>query len=120
MIDSELLYKLIGERIRRFREAHIPRLSQDGLARALGLKRTSITNIECGNQKLTLDSLYKLCDRFGLEVGEFIPSVSEVTHSEGQSVVIGGKAHEVGMKTANLVARLRPIGKVRRQKSSQH
>jgi transcriptional regulator with XRE-family HTH domain len=108
MIDSERLYVLIGERVRRIREAQTPRMSQGELARILDLKRTSITNIELGNQKLPVDTLYRLCERFGLAVQEIMPPVSDVTHAEGRSIVVGGKSHDVGVKTASLVARLRP------------
>jgi transcriptional regulator with XRE-family HTH domain len=114
MIDSQRLYVLIGERVRRLRDAQTPRMSQEDLARILDLKRTSITNIERGNQKLTLDTLYRLCERFGLAVQEMMPPVSEVTHAEGRSVTVGGESQDVGMKTASLVARLRPGIRLRR------
>jgi transcriptional regulator with XRE-family HTH domain len=114
MIDSERLYILIGERVRRIREAQTPRMSQEDLARILDLKRTSITNIERGNQKLTLDTLYRLCERFGLAIQELMPPVSEVMHVGERSVVVGGESHEVGIKTASLVARLRPGTPARR------
>jgi len=108
MIDTARLYVLIGERVRRVREAQTPRMSQAELARTLQLRRTSITNIERGNQKLTLDTIYRLCERFGLHIHEVLPTVSEVTQVEETSIVVGGKAHEVGAKTASVVARLRP------------
>jgi len=114
MIDNDRLFALIGERVRRLREAQAPRMSQEELAQFLDLKRTSITNIERGNQKITLDAIYRLCERFGLEIGEIVPSVSEVTRSESRSIVVGGESHEVGTKTADLVARLRPNTRGRR------
>jgi transcriptional regulator with XRE-family HTH domain len=98
-----------GERVRRIRETQTPRMSQEDLAKILELKRTSVTNIESGNQKPTLDTLYLLCERFGLEFRDFMPTLAEVTATEERSVVVGGQAQEVGVKTANLVARLRPV-----------
>ena len=68
MLDSDRLYAVIGDRIRRLREAQSPRMSQEDLAQVLDLKRTSVTNIESGHQKLTLDTLYRLCGHFRLEV----------------------------------------------------
>jgi transcriptional regulator with XRE-family HTH domain len=109
MLDNERLYALIGERVRRIRETQTPRMSQEDLAKILELKRTSVTNIESGNQKPTLDTLYLLCERFGLEFRDFMPTLAEVTATEERSVVVGGQAQEVGVKTANLVARLRPV-----------
>jgi transcriptional regulator with XRE-family HTH domain len=109
MLDSERLYALIGERVRRIRETQTPRMSQEDLAKILDLKRTSVTNIERGNQKPTLDTLYRLCERFGLEIRDLMPALAEVTTTEGRSVIVGGQSQEVGVKTANLVARLRPM-----------
>ena len=114
MLDSDSLYRHIGNRIRLLREMQTPRMSQGGLADVLGLKRTSITNIESGTQKPTLDTLYRLCEHFGIEVTEVIPAVGHVTRTEGRSVVIGGKAQELGMKTATVIDRIRPQVKPRR------
>jgi DNA-binding XRE family transcriptional regulator len=108
MVNSQKLYELIGGRIRRIREGQTPRVSQEDLANSLSLKRTSVTNIEKGNQKLTLETVYQICERFGLEIHEVLPPVTEVVLTEEQSVVVGGKSHELGFKTASVVARLRP------------
>ena len=89
-------------------------MSQEELAKILDLKRTSVTNIELGNQKLTLEAIYKLCERFGLDIGEILPPVIDVTATHERSIVVGGESHEVGIKTASLVARLRPDTRSRR------
>jgi transcriptional regulator with XRE-family HTH domain len=115
MIDDHRLYSLIGARVRRIRESQTPRMSQEDLARILELKRTSITNIERGNQKLTVDAIYRLCERFGLGIHEIMPPVSDVTCAQERSIVVGGKSHEVGVKTASLVARLRPAAREDRE-----
>lgn len=114
MIDNDRLYALIGERIRTIRETQTPRMSQEQLARLLDLKRTSITNIEQGNQKVSLEALYRLCERFSLQIQELLPPVPRVTRTEAKAVVVGGKEHEVGVKTASLVERLRPSSRARR------
>ncbi len=117
MLDHDKLYASIGERVRQIREAHTPRMSQQELAEILKLKRTSITNIECGNQKPTLDALYLLCEHFGLKVENVLPAVADVTLQEkppeARSVTVGGKSQEVGTMTANLVERLRPTARRR-------
>ena len=112
MLDCKQLYKAIGARIKRIREA--ADMTQEELATILDLKRTSITNIERGNQKPTLDALYRFCERFGLEISEVLPSVVEATRQDGRSIVIGGKAQEVGAKTAIALERLRPAQSTRR------
>ena len=107
-MNGELLYRKIGEKIKRIREAQSPRMSQEDLAKLLGLTRTSITNIENGNQKLTLDTIYTLCERFSLQVQDVLPTTADVAWSAEQSITVGGESHDVGVKTATLVARLRP------------
>lgn len=118
MLDSDRLYALIGERIRQMREGHTPRMSQGGLAEILGLKRTSVTNIEKGNQKPTLDTLYRLCEHFGIDFGQVLPPIAEVTRSEpapeARSFSVGGKSQKVGAKTANVLDRIRPAARTRR------
>jgi DNA-binding XRE family transcriptional regulator len=114
MLDSERLYTSISERIRRVRETQAPRMSQGDLAAILGLKRTSVTNIECGNQKPSLETLYRLCEYFGLEIAEVLPKVTEVSEGKARSIYFGGRSQEVGVKTANALDRLRRATKGRR------
>lgn len=112
MLDRKQLYISIGARIKRIREA--ADMTQEDLAKILDLKRTSITNIERGNQKPTLDALYRFCEHFALEISDALPSVVESTRQDGRSVVVGGKAQEVGAKTAIALERLRPSQSARR------
>jgi len=117
MLNSPRLYELIGERIRQLRETQSPRVSQGDLAEVLGLKRTSITNIEKGNQKPTLETLYRLCEHFRVDVADVMPLLSEVTFdrpSEARAIVVGGRSQEVGAKTASLLDRLRPAPQKRK------
>jgi DNA-binding XRE family transcriptional regulator len=108
MVDSDRLYELVGDRIRHIREAQTPRMSQSDLARILGLQRTSVTNIELGKQKPTLDTLLRLCEHFALEIDAIVPKLRDVSLVQARSVTIGGKAQEVGAKTASLLNSLRP------------
>jgi transcriptional regulator with XRE-family HTH domain len=110
LIASDQLYVEIGRRIRQFRESQSPRMSQEELAKILGLTRTSITNIEAGQQKITLDSLYLLCERFRVEISDVVPTVASISSGDPRSVVVAGKSHDVGAKTASVVDRLRPSG----------
>jgi transcriptional regulator with XRE-family HTH domain len=112
MLDRKQLYIAIGARIKRIREA--ADMTQGELAHILDLKRTSITNIERGNQRPTLDALYRFCERFTLELSDVLPSVLESTRQDARSVVVGGKAQEVGAKTAIALERLRPAQGSRR------
>jgi transcriptional regulator with XRE-family HTH domain len=118
MVDNDRLHVLVGERIRLLREAQSPKMSQQELAEILGLKRTSVTNIEQGNQKPTLETLYRICDHFGVEIGEVMPRLVEVLATKieptARAVVIGGRSQEIGAKTATVIDRLRPSSRTRR------
>src|SRR5262245_35508268 len=102
MLDSQRLYELVGVHMRRIREAQSPPMSQEALAKILELKRTSVTNIERGNQKPTLDTLYRFCEHFRVEITEIMPKISDVTQApeEPRLVVVGGKTQELPIKTA--------------------
>jgi DNA-binding XRE family transcriptional regulator len=107
LLDAQRLYVLVGDKIRQIREAQMPRMSQGDLAKILDLQRTSVTNMELGKQKPTLETLLRLCEHFSLEIDAIVPRIREVSVIQAHSVIIGGKAQEVGAKTANLLSTLR-------------
>lgn len=74
-VDEELLYTLVGERVRRARQA--AGLSQAKLARNLGMSRTSIVNIEAGRQHPPLHVLWDVADQLGTELSLLIPRADE-------------------------------------------
>lgn len=81
MIDDRHLYRRLGESVRAAREKFsggAGRLTQAELAALVGLERTSITNIELGNQKIPLHVLYRLCEVLRVPLSEFLPSVELV------------------------------------------
>lgn len=60
MEDQDWLYREIGRRIREARRR--ASLTQVELAQKAGLARTSITNIEMGNQQPTVHALWRIAD----------------------------------------------------------
>src|SRR5437867_2551122 len=66
------LYKVIGGRIREARND--TGLSQDELAKAVRLTRTSITNLENGNQQVPLHTLFDIARALGRPVHDLIPT----------------------------------------------
>lgn len=81
MIDERRLFKEVGQKIRHLREAQTggqARLTQAELAEMVGLERTSITNIERGNQKVPLHVLYRICEALRAPVSDVMPRVAEV------------------------------------------
>lgn len=59
------------------------RISQEVLADALGLSRTSVTNIEKGRQPVQLYSLYLIARLLRVDVKELLPSASVFESPEG-------------------------------------
>ena len=76
---SARLYSLVGNLIRssRLQEG----ISQDKLARAINLTRSSVTNIEKGRQKILLDTLWQIAGILKKPIMNFIPPPEEVNMS---------------------------------------
>jgi transcriptional regulator with XRE-family HTH domain len=71
MHDADGFYKRIGELIRKARGER--KLAQGQLAEAVGLTRTSISNIESGRQKLLLHTFCDIADNLNLAPAELLP-----------------------------------------------
>lgn len=78
MDDVEGLYPAVGRKIRDVRERATPRLSQDKLAKRLGISRASIVNIEAGRQHAPLNLLWKIAELLGTELTTLIPQRAEL------------------------------------------
>lgn len=63
-VRVERCYRQLGETIRACREE--AGMSQETLARRIGLTRTSICNIEAGRQRVMLHQIRKLCKALGV------------------------------------------------------
>ena len=71
MKDHAAFYKQVGERIRKERTTR--KVSQEALAMAVGLKRTSISNIEKGRQRLLLHTFYEIADTLKSKPIDLLP-----------------------------------------------
>jgi transcriptional regulator with XRE-family HTH domain len=67
----EPIYLEVGQRLRRARLA--AGLTQAQLADRAELSRTSITNIELGRQRFTLDGLVRLAAGVGVDPAQLLP-----------------------------------------------
>lgn len=74
--EGAALYATIGDNIRSARSAQ--NLTQAQLAEMVGLTRTSITNIETGQQRLPIDRLYDIADALGMQATALLPKNEEV------------------------------------------
>ncbi len=83
MIDDKCLYETLGARLKQLREDQAGgkrgRLTQGELADLVGLERTSITNIENGNQKIPVHVLFRICEQLNVSVSDVLPSMKDVT-----------------------------------------
>lgn len=102
MVDEKRLYQALGERLRALRESqHSARgkVTQAKLAEEVGLERTSITNIERGNQKVPLHVLYRICEVLQVPIGDVLPPLSEIksttTESALEELTFAGRTERV-------------------------
>jgi transcriptional regulator with XRE-family HTH domain len=78
MADFDDLYRELGRRIRQARECNGERLSQDALAKRLGISRASVVNIEAGRQRAPLHLLWQIAELLGTDLTQLIPRSEEL------------------------------------------
>ena len=71
--DANGLYEGVGRKIRDAREHAAPKMSQDKLAKRLGMSRASVVNIEAGRQHAPLHLLWQIADILGTDLTLLIP-----------------------------------------------
>ncbi len=71
MNNHEAFYKRVGEKIREKREER--GLSQEGLAKAVGLKRPSMSNIENGRQNILLHTFRDIAEMLDTSTDALLP-----------------------------------------------
>lgn len=86
MIRAEKFYEVLGKSIRSRREAL--KMTQGDLGDRLGLSRTSVTNIECGRQRLLIDQFCKLVEILGCSHDELLAHAANQT---GEKPAVGRK-----------------------------
>lgn len=69
---AEHLYGVIGSRVKYFRKKI--KMSQEELAKSCDLKRSSLSQIESGKQKLSIEHLYQICEALECDVFDILPS----------------------------------------------
>lgn len=111
MINDEKIYETIRRNIKALREKH-PRteekITQLQLAAAIGIERSTLTNIELGNQRPPVHVLYRLCDFFGIALDELMPGLVEVRDTpQTTRVGVGPDQYELPSKTHAAIDRLR-------------
>ena len=69
-------YLLLGRQLATVRRDR--KITQDRLAAAVGLSRTSVANIEAGRQALTVHTLVAFASVLGKDPAELIPLIEEM------------------------------------------
>lgn len=72
MTEDWALYEQFGALVRSAREGR--GLTQADVAEKLGMSRTSVTNMEQGNQPVSLATLYHLADILDVEPVDLLPA----------------------------------------------
>jgi transcriptional regulator with XRE-family HTH domain len=72
---NQRFYRQLGNAIRTAREGR--KLTQEQVALSVGLKRTSLTNIERGRQKLLAHTLADIAHTLGVSAAELLPNKSD-------------------------------------------
>lgn len=74
---QEILYKIIGERIKQYRE--LANLTQDALANKSDVSRSSISNFEVNKHQAPIHTLYKVCQALSISIIDLLPTEEQIT-----------------------------------------
>lgn len=83
-MDKDKFMKHVGSQIKERRV--LLHVSQDHLAHILKLSRSSISNIECGRQSLSLDGMASICKLLCCAPSDLMPPITvakPVIHEQG-------------------------------------
>ena len=72
----------VGQRLKTARRER--RVAQDAFAKAMGVSRTTASNIERGRQRLFLDQVYRAAEILSVSIDKLLP----VRHLQGPGMVV--------------------------------
>jgi transcriptional regulator with XRE-family HTH domain len=103
LCENEAVDPLYAELGRRVREQRLRAgFSQQQLANRVDLGRTSITNIERGGQRISIDQLYRLAAALGSEPADLLPDPASAELPARLTQVLREDPDLVGWATAVL------------------
>lgn len=79
METESLIYKLVGQKVRDFRKES--KLSQDDLAEVAGCSRITLSNLERGRQRISLEKLYAIALALGVDLPALMPTRQELNEN---------------------------------------
>ncbi|MBR09528.1 MAG: hypothetical protein CMP48_17820 [Rickettsiales bacterium] len=77
------IYTFVANRIKHLRKEQ--NLSQDQFSKYVHLSRVSIANIETGNQKPTLELIWKISSLFAVNIQYFFPNDMDILEAKGKN-----------------------------------
>jgi len=66
---------------------------------ACGVERSTLTNIELGNQRPPIFVIYRVCVYFGIALNDVLPDLESIYAEESTTVKFGDTEHPVGGET---------------------
>lgn len=103
--ERSRLYEIIGKKVRDLRTER--GMTQERLAKAVRTARTSITNLEQGNQAVPLHQLFAIAEALDTEISQLLPTRAEVGGPEPAAPVrISGMPSPPPRQTAHLITTL--------------
>jgi transcriptional regulator with XRE-family HTH domain len=75
---SDRLQKIFGQRLQQARRSGMKKHVQKELAEALGVSRTTVSNIERGQHRIFLDQVYIAARKLGIGIEELLPTLAEI------------------------------------------
>lgn len=106
---SRHIQKVFGANLAKARLAAPQPLLQQDLARRLNLSRTSVSNIECGTQGISLVQAYLAARAVGVDVRKLLPEMDQVFPTGAVSVAeddpLGIEVEGIALKVVEKIER---------------
>lgn len=102
--NRDLVCQLVGQKVR---DARTERgMTQARLAKQIRAARTTITNLEQGNQAVPLHQLFAIAAALDIEVAALLPTRFEIESTKPRTVLISGVPEPAPRQTAQLISSL--------------
>ena len=87
--QQDTFYQQLGENIRKYRNDR--KLSQDALAKLVGLTRTSLTNIEKGRQHPPLHTFCEIVEQLKVDIHKLLPTTQNMEEPLDLKALVGSQ-----------------------------
>lgn len=98
-------YELLGENVRTVRNER--QYTQEELAARVDISRTSITNLENGDQRLPVHNIVRLAGVLGVPLERLVPRWESAQPSERVEVSMDGEKKEISREALEFIQSVR-------------